>query len=817
MKKNSKNTTKKSSKNSKKHNILLNVINKNREKDDLLSKDAFFNKNDLDTKKTKKNIYLNNKKNKKNKENNIIPLTKGTNIVSKKTIIFLGVLFSLIILFLIIRLFFIQILEGDALRQRAYNQQSINQIISAKRGNIYDATGKALAISASVDTVTINPILISDSDQAKDIALKEKVAHALSDIFTLDYTEVFNKVNSGNQFETIIKKVEKDKIDLLTTWMEENNIYSGININDDNKRYYPYDTICSAVIGFCNNDNQGAYGIEDTYNEILSGTSGKIVSSQDKDQRELPNAEESYIPAENGSNLTLTIDLQIQSIVEKYLKQAVENNKCELGGNVIAMNPQNGDILAMANYPDYNLNNPYTPLPNTSYSYGYENLSTEEKSNTLYEMWANKSISGGYEPGSIFKIITAAVGLEENITETDIANDFVCNGHEYFKDGTSEIGIACWRYYRPHGHQTLRQALCNSCNPAFMQLADRIGASILFKYYKSFGFMDKTNSGLYGEQPSIFHPLDKMGEVELATYSFGQRFQVTPLQMIAAVSAVANKGVLMQPRIVKEFTNTDTGATTTIEPVEIRQVISKKTAEEVTSMMESVVTVGTGINGSVKGYSIGGKTGTSEPKQNDEESGYVASYVAISPTTNSQIALLLTLYKPSNGEIQGGQIAAPVISQMLSEILPYLEVPTDSETSTINQNNLISIPDVRNKTVTEANKILKAAGFKVKTISTKDPNTTLVLDQNPKPGVNLIKDSITLIYGEKDTVATSVKVPDLNDMNISEATNTLKKLNLNISVKGIGISTNQDYLTNELVPEGTVITVTFKETITEAH
>ena len=810
MKKNNK----KSKKKSKLSNINIQKKSKNKDAE-LISKRTFFNTANLEDTKNKKS-KLSGAHN-KNSSDNIISMDPNNKSISKKTIIFLGILFSLLILTLIIRIFIIQIVDGEALQQKAYNQQSINQIISAKRGNIYDATKKALAISASVDTVTINPVLISNTDKTKDIALKEKVSRAFSDIFELDYTEVFNKVNSGNQFETIIKKVEKDKIDLLRKWMEENKIYSGINIDDDNKRYYPYDTVCSAVIGFCNNNNQGAYGIEDTYNDILSGTSGKIVSSQDKDRRELPNAEETYIPAKNGSDLTLTIDLQIQTIVEKYLKQAVENNKCELGGNAIAMNPQNGDILAMANYPNYNLNDPYVPLPNTLYSSGYTKLSKQEQSNTLYRMWANKSVSDGYEPGSIFKIITAAVGLEENITQTDIANDFVCNGYEYFKDGNKKIPIACWKHYDPHGYQTLRDALCNSCNPAFMQLASRIGSPTLFKYYKSFGLMDRTNSGLYGEQSSIFHPLNKMGEIELATYSFGQRFQVTPLQMITAVSAIANEGILMQPRIVKEFTNSDTGATTTIEPVEVRQVVSKTTSAEVTSMMESVVTVGTGINGAVKGYSIGGKTGTSEPRQNDEKSGYVASYIAISPTNNSQIALLLTLYKPTNGKIQGGQIAAPVISQMLSEILPYLEVPTDSEISTVNQKNLITVPDVRNKTVTEASKILKDMGFDVKPICTGNPNTTLVSDQTPKPGIDLLKNSIIIIYGEDDTVASSVNVPNLSGMNISEATNTLKKLNLNIIIKGSGFSTNQDYLTHELVPQGTVVTVTFKETIKDAH
>lgn len=723
----------------------------------------------------------------------------------------------LILLLLIVRIGFLQFVQGNYLKELAYNQQTINQIISPKRGNIYDSTGKALAISAQVDTITINPNKLVKNSNEETKEFKEKIAKGLSEIFELNYDEVLENVNSSSQVETIAKKVEQEKVDTLKKWMEDNKISVGINIDEDTKRYYPYNTVASNVIGFCGSDNQGLSGVESKWDSILTGTPGKIVSSKGSNQEEIPNAEETYISAENGSDLTLTIDLNIQTIIEKYLKQAVEDNDCKKGGNVIVMNPKNGDILGMACYPDYNLNSPYTP--NSTLAETYDSLSNEEKSESLYKMWSNKSVAETYEPGSVFKVITASVALEENITTTDKSNDFYCKGYEEFEDSSASqsLKISCWRA-NPHGVQSLRQALCNSCNPAFMQLGKRIGAPTLYKYYEAFGLFDSTNSGLYGEQSSIFQKLDKVGPVELATMSFGQRLNVTPLQMATAIACVANDGVLMKPRIVKQVTNTDSGSVSEIPVTQVRQVISKETAQEVKSMMESVVTIGTGKHAAVSGYSIGGKTGTSEPVYNKTEEGYVASYVAISPVEDTQVVLLLTLYDPPKSNHQGGQLAGPVVSQMLSEILPYLGIPSNENSSdSSSSDNLIVVPDVRNKTVSEAEKILKNSGFSTKTYVNGDANNTLVVDQTPKPGVSLSKNSVVVLYGEGNDVATSVTVPDLKGMNASQASNTLKEKNLNISIEGSGTVISQDAAKDEKVPEGTVIKVTLKQNLTDAH
>lgn len=729
-------------------------------------------------------------------------------------------LLIIIIIFILLigRIGFLQFVQGNYLKEQAYNQQTINQIISPKRGNIYDSTGKALAISAQVDTITINPAKISKNNEQETNQLKENVAKALSDIFELDYNETLEKVNSTAQVETIAKKVEQEKVDVLKQWMKDNDLKIGINIDEDNKRYYPYNNVASSVIGFCGNDNQGLSGIESSWDSVLTGTQGKIVSSKGSDQEEIPNAEETYISAENGSDLTLSIDLNIQSIVEKYLKQAVEDNDCKNGGNVIVMNPKNGDILAMASYPDYNLNSPYTP--NSTLEPTYNTLSDEEKGEALYKMWANKSVAETYEPGSVYKVITSAVALEENITSSDKAGDFYCKGYEEFDDSASKspVKIACWRA-NPHGVQTLRQALCNSCNPAFMQLGKRIGAPTLYKYYQAFGLFNSTNSGLYGEQSSIFQTLDKVGPVELATMSFGQRLNITPMQMITAISCVANDGILMQPRIVKSITNTDTGSISEVPTTQVRQVISKQTAQDVKSMMESVATIGTGKNAAVAGYTIGGKTGTSEPTESNSKDGYVASYVAISPVEDTNVVLLLTLYNPQgkNGH-QGGQVAGPVVSQMLTEILPYLGIPSDSyeQNTSSDSSNLVTVPDIRNKTISEAEKLLKSAGFTTKSYVNGDANNTLVVDQTPKPGASLQRNSIIILYGQ-DNVGTSVSVPDLKGLSASQAANILKEKNLNINIEGTGTVTSQEYAKDEQVPEGTIVKVTLKQTLTDAH
>lgn len=725
-------------------------------------------------------------------------------VKSKNLLICMLIIFAILLL-LILRLAYLQFIKGPDLKEAANRQQSTNRVISAKRGNIYDSTGKLLAASASVDTVSINPSKIKKEN-------KEKVAKAFSEIFELDYEETLAKVNSSNSFETIIKKVEKDKITKLQEWMKETEIYSGINIDEDVKRYYPYGTLASNLIGFCNTDNDGQEGIELKWNSVLSGTSGKITSIENAAAQLIPDKNETYIPAENGNNITLTIDANIQTIAEKYLKQACIENDCKSGGNVIIMNPSTGDILAMATYPDYDLNSPRTPNDNLSTT--WDSLSSEEQVNSLIKMWRNKSVSDTYEPGSTFKIITAAIGLEENVVSTDTPGDFYCSGYELING----IKINCWKYQTTHGSQTLRQALMNSCNPALMQLGKRIGAQTLYKYYEAFGLFDKTGIATSGEANSYFWDLDDVGPIELATMSFGQRFRVTPIQLITAVSSVANNGVLVEPRIVKQVENPDTGAITSIESTNVRQVISKETSDELMNMLESVVTEGTGRYGQVKGYSIAGKTGTSEPDSTNKNAMYVASFVGISPVQNPEVVALVTLYDPQGkAGHQGGTIAAPVVSQILSEVLPYLGVPSDDLSSDEGTNTITTttLLDVRNKTLAEAKKIIEDAGFTCN-ISGED-TSLLVTDQVPKPGTALVSGSIVNLYSEGNEARISQEVPDLKGMSYLQAKSALKQRNLNIHVTGTGTVLSQDPMAGTSVEEGTVINVTLKKEIQDAH
>lgn len=758
----------------------------------------------------KKNLNSNKttKKNNTSKQSSNVSRKKVVNIskpiASKKLLITMLVAFILFFT-LIIRIGYWQFFKGGELKEAANRQQTTNRIISAKRGTIYDSTGKSLASSVPVDTVSINPSKIKEKN-------KEKVAKAFSEIFELDYEETLSKVNSENSIETIAKKVEQDKIDKLESWMEENSMYSGINIDEDVKRYYPYGNLASNLIGFCDTDNNGQEGIELKWNSVLSGTSGKMVTIENAVKDLIPDKNESYIAAENGSNIVLTIDANIQSIAEKYLKQACIENDCKSGGNVIIMNPTNGDILAMATYPDYDLNSPREP--NSSLSANWDSLSETEQLNSLYKMWRNKAVSDTYEPGSTFKIITAAVGLEENLVNTDTPSDFICNGYELING----LKINCWKSVTTHGSQTLRQALMNSCNPALMQLGKRIGAPTLYKYYEAFGLFDKTGIATSGETNSYFWNLEDVGNIELATMSFGQRFRITPIQLITAVSAVANDGILVEPRIVKEVQNPDTGSVVTIDSNNVRQVISKDTVNELMDMLESVVTDGTGRYGQVKGYSVAGKTGTSEPDYSNENSMYVSSFVGISPVEDPEVVVLVTLYDPKgpNGH-QGGTIAAPVASQILSEVLPYLGIPSDDLSSDESSNQITTtvLPDVRNKTVAEAKKIIEDAGFTCK-ISGTD-TSLIVTDQVPKPGASLISGSIVNIYSSGNEARVSQEVPNLKGMSFAQARNALKAKNLNIHVTGSGTVLSQDPMAGTTVEEGTVINVTLKKEIQDAH
>lgn len=584
---------------------------------------------------------------------------------------------------LLLRVAYLQFVDGNRLQKLATSQQTLTETISAKRGTIYDSTGNALAISYETDKIYVTPSLI------KTDANKTAVAQNLASILELDYNDLLTKILNTTDRFLVASEVEQDKVDAINNWKKDLKYSTGISFEETTSRSYPYKTLASTIIGFVGADNQGSTGIESSWNSFLSGTAGKSVSLKDASQSEIANSNQSYIAAENGYDVSLTIDSNIQSIVEKHLSQAVDEYKCE-SGITIAMDPSTGKILAMADYPSYDCNN--QNQPNSYLAKTWDSLSSEKKNEALYRMWTPKAATDEYEPGSVFKIVTSSIALEENVVDTDTVN-FNCTG-AYYVPGESRP-IKCHKYPNSHGAQSLRQALENSCNPAFVDLGLRIGKNRTYKYYEAYGFFEKTGISLSGEPKSgIFYDINKINDHELGTMSFGQRFTITPLQMITAASAIANDGVLLQPQIVDHITNTDTGEVTTFTPNEVRKVISKETADKVASMMESVVEIGTGkkvkyddsIKDSMSGYSIGGKTGTSEPI-NGSYDGYVASFLAISPVENTKIVLLVILKNPGEGvNHNGGQIAAPTAGKMLSEILPYLGIDNGNKDSENNSN-----------------------------------------------------------------------------------------------------------------------------------
>lgn len=713
-------------------------------------------------------------------------------------------------------LVFINVVKGEEYSKKAYSQQMKNQIISPKRGAILDTNGSVLAQSISVDTVSINPSSVKYTNN-KTVE-PEKLAQIFSEIFDITYEDALAKAQSKKTVEIIAKKVEKEKVTKLQDWIKENNISTGINIDEDTKRSYPNNNLASNLIGFCGDDNTGLAGLEEKWNDTLTGTSGKIVTAKANGGEAISDENEQYVAAENGSNIYLTIDINIQKIAEKYLAQAVTENQCEKGGTVIIMNPQSGDILAMASNPDYNLNQPRDSVA-TGLQSTWDTLSSEDKSNALYKLWRNKAVSDLYEPGSTFKLITSSIGLEEGKVSTDTNGDFNCNIVYY---PAPDQPISCWRTYAAHGAQSLREALQNSCNPAFMQLGARIGARTSYKYYEAFElFSTRIGNTIASVSKPQFTELNKVGAVELATMSFGQRFSISPLQLITAVSAICNDGVLVEPRIVKKVENTDTNSAENLETKEIRQVISKDTADKVKDMMLSVVEKGTGKWAKVDGYTIGGKSGTSEPiESKKEEEGYTASFIAISPIENTQVVCLVVLYKPEGvAGHQGGQTAGPVASQIMSEVLPYLGIPTnDTKAETTTTNTSIAVQDVTNKTIAEAKKVLKESGFNVSVSSSGDENNTLVSEQIPKFGIYLEEGSTIYLYTSESSSKKTTKVPNIKGKTVAEAIKILKDKNLNIKVDGDkGIIVSQDPTFDVEVEEGTVINVVIKEQLKDGQ
>lgn len=709
-------------------------IRKLKQKELKSRKDSRLNKMLLRKRKQKK--YKAERKLLKQNKINRSQMNKKGEVSRKRRMRFALICSTIIFWGLATRVGYIQFFEGEKLQQMAYLQQTLNRNINPKRGTIYDSSGKVeLATSSSVETITVNPVNIPSSE-------KEKVATELTQLFNLKYEDVLKKVSKKTAIETIAKKVDKNQSKELRLWMEANNITSGINIDEDTKRFYPYNNLASQIIGFCGSDNQGLAGIEAKYDNELKGEKGKILKMTDAKGIDITDTSEAYEPAKQGNDLVLSIDATIQGIAEKYLKEACIDNVCTDGGNILLMNPQNGDILAIASYPDFNLNDPYT-INNEELKTNWSNMTATERSNALQAMWRNKAISDTYEPGSTFKLVTASTALEEGIVaSTDKEGEFCCTG--YIE--VAGVKMKCWRYYRPHGPESLRQALMNSCNPVFIGLGGKIGVTKYYEYLRKYGFLGRTGIDLPGEAGSIFLKESKVGPVELGTIAFGQRFEVTPIQMITMVSTIANGGIYTQPRIVKQIINSQTGEVKNIETVKKDRVISEDTAKKMLSMMESVVAEGTGKNAQVKGYAIGGKTGTSEDGVNTGK--YVTSFIGVAPISNPEVAILITLYNPTGeGGHQGGGVAAPIASQVLGEVLPYLEIKKDNQDE--EEKGEAEVPNLIGLTRKEAKKMLEEVGLLIETKESLKTNLgeddETIKSQLPKAGIKIKQGSTVYV------------------------------------------------------------------------
>lgn len=567
----------------------------------------------------------------------------------KKRLLLMLAVFVLSLIVLSIRVGYIMLFKAEEYQNMAYEQQTRDRLIAPKRGSILDRNGNGIAVTESVSAVSVIHAQIEN---------EEETAKALSEILELDYEDVLEDVKENVALKRIKSKVDNE----TAAEIRELNL-PGVMIDEDVERTYPYYTLAASVIGFVGKDNQGIIGLESKYEEYLKGEPGKIMTLTDSRGRRVSDAEERVEPV-NGENLVTSIDVVIQQYAEQEIAAAVEAKNAK-SGVIIVMNPQNGEIYAMANYPTFDLNEPFT-INDEELAAMWDTFTAEEQNEYLNQMWRNKAINDTYEPGSTFKIVTASTGLEEGVITPE--STFNCTGSMVVGGRT----IKCWRYPRTHGTQTFAEGVRNSCNPVFMAVAERIGADTFYDYMIKFGFAEKTGIDLNGEAVGILHKKEDIGPVELATMSFGQTFQITPIQLLRAAAAVVNGGKLITPHFAIKTVDDNGFTVNTFEWPEGEQVISEETSATMREILESVVAEGTGNKAQVEGYRIGGKTATSQ-KLPRGSGKYIASFMSFAPADDPQVMALVLIDEPE-GVYYGGTVAGPVMRDLLTNILPYLNI-----------------------------------------------------------------------------------------------------------------------------------------------
>lgn len=629
------------------------------------------------------------------------------NISNKKKIIFYIAFFQIAFFILIFRVFFIQSIKADEYQKMAYEQQTRDRLISPKRGEIVDRNNNPIATNESVYSISVINSQIEEP---------EKVASILSEKLELKYEDVLKKVNKKVALERIKTKVDKETADLI-----RNLNLVGVMIDEDIKRIYPNENMASQVIGFVGKDNQGIIGLEAKYDEYLKGKQGKILTETDSRGIELKNGSQERVAPTNGYTLVTSIDINIQKYAEQTLEKVVEAKGAKRG-SIILMNPQNGEIYAMANKPDFNLNEPFT-INNEDLKSNWANMSQKDRNNALNQMWRNFSINDTYEPGSTFKVMTSAMGLNEKLITPE--THFNCGG------GKTVGGryIKCWRSPRSHGSQTFVQGVQNSCNPVFMEVGEKLGADKFYEYMQIFGFNEKTGVDLPGEAVGIMHKKENVGPVELATMSFGQSFQITPLQLLRAISSVINGGELITPHFGTKIVDENGNIVEELNYKKGRKTISKETSEQMKWILESVVSEGTGNKTYIPGFRIGGKTATSEklPRRSGK---YIASFCAFSPAENPQVIALVLVDEPQ-GVYYGGQVAGPVMKELMENVLPYLKIePKYSEKELeMEETKEIVVPKFLEMDIKDAKKILTDEKINFEVIGQGEK----VINQFPQP------------------------------------------------------------------------------------
>lgn len=698
---------------------------------------------------------------------------------------------------IIIRLFYLQILNNDEYQKLAIEQQLRDTTITAQRGTIYDANMKVLAKSATIWTVHLAPKEIKKEQI-------EVLAENLSKILDVDKNSIIEKSKKHNFYQVVKRKVEKDKIDQIREFITKNDI-SGIHITEDSKRYYPYGDFAASILGFTGVDGQGLAGIEAYYDKYLKGVDGRIVTATNAIGTEMPFEYEKLYEPQQGNDVVLTIDETIQHYLEKYLSYAVKEHSVTNKGAGIVMNVNTGEILAMATKPDFDPNNPfeiYDPIKKAEVDALPDDKKKEARAKEQQQQWRNKVVSDLYEPGSVFKVVTAAAGLEENVIT--LQTPFNCVGSLK----VAGIVIRCNKT-EGHGHETFSDGFRNSCNPVFMEVAAGLGSDKFFQYLQSFGLTEKTEIDLPGEEQSVFYTPDKTGPVELASQSFGQSNKFTPIQISTAVATAINGGNLIQPHVVKKVIDRAGNVIFNNTPSEKRQVISKETSNQIIEVMERVVKESPGSkNAKVLGYRVIGKSGTSQ-KLDGDENDRIASFVAAAPAENPQILCLIILDEPHSYSQYGSVLSAPVAGNVLADTLPYLGIlPNYTEEELTNKG--ISVPNLVGRSINSATMDARKKGLKVRKIGDSD----VIVSQFPPAGHKVPLNSTVIVYTEQDNNKELVEVPNVTGMTILQATDTLKNKGLNIRVEG-NIKDNEGYaeyqsiVVGEKIPIGSVVTVNF--------